>query len=264
MELSELEDKMPSSSGKSKKKKNKGQGENVNVEEIRAKIDKLRQTIRDLEADWDFDKRRAQALYTEEQKKANEARRLENERIRQQQREEEMARKAAEEEEKNDDDDSFGFGFGLGDDEGDGDDEGGLFGGLMNEDEGTSTIPASTTVTYNIIDTAATAGWKGRYPKDMLDDYCKRNGGSKASYTKKEISKTCWRAVVKMSHPQKHEDAKTYELPTDLAAGTKEGAEQLIAVRINEKSNFCLYVNLERIANLKHIHIMDRQAVSLN
>ncbi|KAG2222296.1 hypothetical protein INT45_006975, partial [Circinella minor] len=229
VELSELEDKI-SSSGKSKKKKNKVQEENVNSKEIHTKIDKLRQALRNLEADWDFDKRRAQALYIEEQKNANETRRLKNERLRQQQREEEMARKAAEEEEKKGDDDSFGFGLGLGDDD-EGDEEGGLFGGLLNEEEGSSTIPASTTVTYNIIDTTTTAGWKGRYPKDMLDEYCKRNGGLKVSYTKNEISKTCWRAVVKITYPQKHEETKNYELPTDLAAGTKEGAEQLVATR---------------------------------
>ncbi|KAI9246269.1 P-loop containing nucleoside triphosphate hydrolase protein [Phascolomyces articulosus] len=229
VEISELEDKIPSSSGKSKKKKNKIQEDGINVEEIRAKIEKLRKSIRDLEADWDFDKRRAQLLFAEEQKKAIERCRLENEQMRQKQREEERMKKAAEEEKAVvEDDDPLDFGLGLG---GEDEDEGGFFGALMDEDiEETAAIPTSTTITYNIIDTA-TPGWKGRYSKDMLDDYCKRNGGLKASYTKNEISRTCWRAVVKIISTQKQSEAKSYELPLDIAAKTKEGAEQLVATR---------------------------------
>ncbi|KAI8139726.1 P-loop containing nucleoside triphosphate hydrolase protein [Fennellomyces sp. T-0311] len=218
VELSELEDKLP---GKSKKKKKAT--EVVNVDEVKTKIDKLRKTLRDMEGNWEFDKRRAQALFVEEQKKALEARRLENEKIKHQQQEEMKVQKEEAPAEPADDALDFGLGFG-GEDE----DDGGLFGGLMDEEAAESTPTTTAVSSYTIIDTA-TPGWKGRYPKDMLMDYCKRNGDLRPSYTKSEVSMKCWRATVKLAPPQKNTEPKIYELPSTLAAMTKEGAEQLVA-----------------------------------
>lgn len=122
-EISEFEAKLASS--KKKKKKQQQATDEMDVEKIKKQIEDLRQALRDLEADWEFDKTVSAQFFAEEQRRASEERQRKEElqrKLRQRRKEQEAQARngdAALENTNNDAADEYGY------------ERNGLFGGLM-------------------------------------------------------------------------------------------------------------------------------------
>ncbi|KAK4518444.1 uncharacterized protein ATC70_008662 [Mucor velutinosus] len=237
LQLADLEKLLPNTnkdddSKKKKKKKSAADSDaqkqpivltDAQLEKTRKDIKKLKDKLASLEADWDFDKKAAQELYTEKVMAVAEKNRQEKieaqAQLKKKQQEEAEASSAATEEasEKVDDDD-----------------EGGLFGGLMLGEEeeaaimATTTTPTTASTNWNIVDLSVSKSYVGRYPKDIMLDHCNKQKLGKISYNATNEGSGIWRATVKIAKDGYNLLLK-YELPEATGASSKQDAIQLIA-----------------------------------
>lgn len=230
LQISELESQLPSGKKKkSKKDKNAQDNQNIDVDAINKRLDALRKTLRDLEANWEFDKKLAQELFIEKQQEAAERKRKEQQLMREQRSKEStenMPHKEEEEAKKVDEEiDDFGLGAIADDDE----QEGGLFGALEMETETNNTF-AAVKPALRILD-ATPKSWKGKLPKDLLEEFCKKHDlYTRQTYSKTDLGAQRWRATVKLHPRNRHEEALTVDLPEHLAASSSRDAEHLVAL----------------------------------
>ncbi|KAI9253572.1 P-loop containing nucleoside triphosphate hydrolase protein [Sporodiniella umbellata] len=187
-------------------------------EQITAKVAKdikrSKDTMRSLEGDWEFDKRIAHDFYAKYLKDLAEIDRKKREkdvkkkREEKRQREEEL-RKQEKIEETIEDVSS---------------DEGGLFDGLMMAEEelGVATTPSNIVVSWTCIDLSKALSWKGKQPKDILFDYCKKQNLNKQNFASKEVSPGMWRSALTIGN-------LSFELPEGTVAESRLSAENLVA-----------------------------------
>lgn len=219
--LQELESLLPSK--KKNKKKQKGDTsieEDVDVNAVMKEVKHIKDSLSSLEIDWEFDQRKANELYLKKlELAAEEKRKIQEEEIK--------ARKESEQDKPKDNRDVL-------DDDVD-DDEGGLFGGLMGEEEeaayGTEGAnQLNTEARWTIIELSVPQSWKGQYPKDVLADYCKRNSLGKQTYKTTEHGFDTWRSALKIAQDKHPNEPLCFELPEGLATKSRNNAENLIAV----------------------------------
>lgn len=228
---------MPSDSkgenDKKSKKKSKRKDEPVialsdaEIEKTRKDIKKLKDKITSLEADWDFDKKKAEEIYLKQVEKFAE----EN---RQKQIKEREELKKLQEEKKKEEEEETPVMDGFEDNEDD-DEEGGMFGGLMMDEEQESTpvaAAASSTITIqrNIVDLTVPKSWMGKYPKDLLSEYCNKQKFGKQSFTSVNVGAGMWLASLKIVQGGYSSVPLKFELHEELAASNRHDAEQLIAL----------------------------------
>jgi hypothetical protein len=115
------------------------------------------------------------------------------------------------------------------------DGEGGMFGGLMMDEEQESVAtPTPTsqaaTVQRNIVDLAVPKSWMGKYPKDLLLEYCNKHKLGKQSFSSDNVGSGIWRASLKIVKDGYSSIPLKFELPEELGASNRHDAEQLIAL----------------------------------
>lgn len=213
----ELESDLPSSKKTKKKPKSVAEEElAVIIKEIKRSKD----TLKSYEADWEFDKKRAQELYVKEletlaeinRKKHDEEVKKKREEKKQELEEQGLGKQQEEINEINEEDE-----------------EGGLFGGLiMAEEEMAANVPPSnnTVVSWTFIDLTMKKSWKGRYPKEMLSEYCKRQNLGKQTYSTKEVSPGMWRSSLTIV---KDNLDMTIDPPEGLVTESRMSSESLTA-----------------------------------
>lgn len=204
----------------------------ADVQAIEKKIAHVRQSLQDIENDWDFDKRKAQEIFVSMQREALEALKEARERRKQQELEEKQQaakeEKASAQQQQNDDPLDLGLG-----DENDDDEGGGLFGNMLDEEEAATVTPVESKeekISWELVDLAK-PGWIGRYPKEMLQEYCKQNTDyAKQVYTTTSLGGHRWRATVKLVSRQPFHEPRIVDIPGHLATNNTKDAEQLVAV----------------------------------
>ena len=230
MELSQLEEQLPKNNSK-KKKKFTSTIDTVDVQAVEKKIAHVRQSMQNIENDWDFDKRKAQEIFVTMQREALEALKESRERRKQQELKEKQQAAKEEKLSAQQQDDPLDLGLGGGDE----DEDGGLFGNMLDQEEQqqTTSTPAESEedkVSWQLVDLAK-PGWTGRYPKDMLQEFCKQNTEySKQVYTTTNLGGRQWRAKVKLVSRQPFHEPRTVEIPGDFVTNNTKDAEQLVAV----------------------------------
>lgn len=197
--------------------------------DLEKKITQIRQSMQTIENDWDFDKRKAQEIFVTMQREALEALKEARQRRREQELEEKQHTAKEEKatvQQENDPLDLVG-----GDD-----DDGGLFGNMLDEEEEQqqSTVTPNDSkeekVSWQLVDLAK-PGWIGRYPKDMLQEFCKQNTEyRKQVYATTSLGGCRWRATVKLVSRQPFHDPRIVEIPHPYATNNTKDAEQLVAV----------------------------------
>ncbi|KAI8089248.1 P-loop containing nucleoside triphosphate hydrolase protein [Halteromyces radiatus] len=243
LELTELESQVRESSGMQKKKKFKSKTlvtlSDQELDQIKQEIENLKRTLQTMEQDWDYDKRKSHELFIEQQKILADQRRQQ---IKQDQ--------AAATENMNDtpseqNKDEFissntdainsntNNSVPVNDDD-DGDDDDDMFGGFMDmmEQEATTTSTSSTsspTIEWQIVDLSLPNSWKGRTPKQLLEEYCKSYGFVKCNYSKINKGASIWQASVSMSKRSLSDAPMIVHLPEKLATTKPVDAEQLVA-----------------------------------
>ncbi|KAI7881164.1 P-loop containing nucleoside triphosphate hydrolase protein [Lichtheimia hyalospora FSU 10163] len=231
LELSQLEEQLPKNNSK-KKKKFTSTMDTVDVQAVEKKIAHVRQSMQNIENDWDFDKRKAQEIFVTMQREALEA--LKESRERRKQQELKEKQQAAKEEKASAQQQDDPLDLGLGGD-GDDDEDGGLFGNMLDQEEEqqTTSTPAESEenkVSWQLVDLAK-PGWIGRYPKDMLQEFCKQNTEySKQVYTTTNLGGRQWRAKVKLVSRQPFHEPRIVEIPGHLITNNTKDAEQLVAM----------------------------------
>jgi ATP-dependent RNA helicase DHX29 len=243
LKLLEIEKLVPSNNntnkktngGKKNKKKSAVEEEEAPIvltdEELtkaRKDIKKLKERLASLEADWDFDKTKAEEIYTKELqiiadekgKQQAEARIL----LRKKQQEEQVDTPVEKEQE-------------------DDDEEGGLFGGLMMDEEEAaameSTPAASTHVQWTIVDLSVPKPYVGKYPKSTLLDHCNKQNLGKQSFNSSSVGSGIWRSSLKITKEGYSTVPLRFELPEELGTSNRHDAEQLVAVSIIFNAIFC-------------------------
>ncbi|KAL4215433.1 ATP-dependent RNA helicase dhx29 [Rhizopus microsporus] len=218
--LQELESLLPSKKKNKKKQKDDTSiEENVDMNAVMKEVKHIKDSLSSLEIDWEFDQRKANELYLKKlELAAEEKRKVQEEEIK--------ARKESEQGKPKDNRDVL-------DDDVE-DDEGGLFGGLMGEEEeaayGTEGANQPNTETsWTIIELSVPQSWKGQYPKDVLTDYCKRNSLGKQTYKTTEHGFGTWRSALKIAQDKHPNEPLCFELPKGLATNSRNNAENLIA-----------------------------------
>ncbi|KAI8388265.1 P-loop containing nucleoside triphosphate hydrolase protein [Radiomyces spectabilis] len=216
MELTVLEDQLPS---KKKGKKAKQQtAHDLTPEEmqiIQAKMKKLRERMSSLENDFEYDKSEAHNIFLDMKRKAVEKAKEEKERRASRSESEPQPREIASKQavdpltENSDDDD-------LGD----------IFGGLSMLEQTES--PKSTTVSYTVIDLTV-RNWMGKYPKDLLEDYCRKKQYRRLSFSADSPSTAIFRASLRLT--DQHDTKKTIELPADIALASANEAKQYVSMQ---------------------------------
>jgi hypothetical protein len=212
----DLEAQLPSTK-KNKKTKNKAvvmiSDESLN--QIKRDIKQVQQTLTSLEQDWEFDPRKAKASLIEEQQSRAERRHQQQAEKENEQQERQQQEDVQQEEESathtvpsdaNDDHDN--------DDDDDDDDD--MF-GFMDQMEQQQQDSPPPTVRWQVLD-VSTPQWKGRTPKQLLNDVCT------PKYTRLQQGTGIWQASVTM------ESSKCIYLPHGLATATPLEAEHLVAV----------------------------------
>lgn len=220
--MTELGKLLPSDRS-SKKNKKKSKEENTTpvlsdteTEKLRKDIKKINEKISSLEADWDFDKKKAEELYS---KKIE----IITQEIRQKQIEERAQMKKMQEEKGEEKVEEV--------EEDDDDDDGGLFGGLMMDDEeGAASTLTTTSIQWNIVDLAVPKSWMGRYPKDLLLDYCSKQKLGKQSFSSNTVSASIWRSSLKVIKDGYSRIPLLFELPQEIGTSNRHDAEQLMAL----------------------------------
>ncbi|KAG0174845.1 hypothetical protein DFQ28_007345 [Apophysomyces sp. BC1034] len=212
-ELAMLEKQLPSKKGKKNKKHKNLQLSDTEVVEVQKKIDKLQQSLRNLEADWEYDKFKAAELYVSEQQRAAEEREQQKHNEPDIHIPDDTPEPLADEQPTEDDDD-----------------DGGLFGGLLSEEmEEVGTHIESSVSTWTVVN-IATPSWKGIYPKDQLQDYCKRHGHMKQTYSTSNVGAGLWRASIIITSKSTQDPRVVVDIPPGIATLSSQDAEQLAAV----------------------------------
>lgn len=219
--LQELENLLPSKKKNKKKQKDDTTIEgNVDVNAVMKEVKHIKDSLSSLEIDWEFDQRKANELYLKKlELAAEEKRKIQEEEIK--------ARKESEQDKLKDSRDVL-------DDDVE-DDEGGLFSGLMGEEEEAvysteSANQPNTATGWTIIELSVPQSWKGQYPKDILADYCKRNSLGKQTYKTTQHGFDAWRSALKIAQDKHPNKPLCFELPEYLATNSRKNAENLIAV----------------------------------
>ncbi|KAI7866161.1 P-loop containing nucleoside triphosphate hydrolase protein [Spinellus fusiger] len=241
LQLMSLEKQMPSKKKKGKHPPNVLSGTALEVAE--RKIKDLRNTLSNLETDWEFDKKQshnALVALVAEKKKAHEEREEENRR-----REESLPVPEV----SSDPVSSIMNQTTLMEEK---EEEDTLLGGLMMEEE-ECLYERTFTNTSSLIkaEDFSVSSWKGDLPKDLLKKYCEGIGYRVQSYTNQHISTNLWRATVHIKKPRDLEASLSYELPATLGATQCQDAEQLVA-RV-EKEESIKRVSRERLSFLVHL-----------
>ncbi|KAG2237503.1 hypothetical protein INT48_005539 [Thamnidium elegans] len=225
IKMTELEKMLPSNKpNKKSKKKSKDEFaipvlSDTETEKLRKDIKKLKESLISLEADWDFDKNKADALYTKQVEKIE----LEN---RQKLAEARAQLKKEQEEQKNKEKKIEPLKQEGSDDD---DEEGGLFGGLMMDDEEVAPSTSSATVKLNIVDLSVPKSWMGKYPKDLLLDYCNKHKLGRQRFDTSIVSSGIWQSSLKVIKDGYSSIPLRFELPKELCTNNKHDAEQLVA-----------------------------------
>ncbi|KAI9271222.1 P-loop containing nucleoside triphosphate hydrolase protein [Helicostylum pulchrum] len=226
IKMTELEKLLPSNKP-NKKSKKKSKDElavpilsDTEIDKLRKDIKKLKESLISLEADWDFDKNKADALYTKQAEKIEieNRQKLAEARAQLKKEQEEQKNKGKEiepvKEEGSDDED---------------DDEGGLFGGLMMDDDEVTPSTPGATVKFNIVDLSVPKSWMGRYPKDLLLDYCNKHKLGQQKFNTSTVSSGIWQSSLKVIKDGYSSIPLRFELPKELCTNNKHDAEQLVA-----------------------------------
>ncbi|CAO3593191.1 unnamed protein product [Absidia cylindrospora] len=233
MELTQLETQVNGDPNRKKKKKTKQPNvpelSETEMKQAKRKIDQLKQTLQALEQDWDFDKRKADAFFITEQ-------RLLFDQRRQQPQPEESDPTPDDDEDtttapptdpldsntNNDDDDED-------------EEEGGMFGfmdSMEAEDEtatATTTTIAATAKEWRVVDVRLPASWKGRTPKQILEDQSNTRGFVKCRYSRLNQAASTWQASVSLFKKHASEPGLVVHLPDGLVTDKPVDAEQLVA-----------------------------------
>lgn len=186
------------------------------IESIKKAISNKKQTVQQLETDWDYDKRVAEAIFLEKKQLWDEEQRiqLQNQRKMRQQREPAPAElpeadsapvPAAEEEED------------------------GLF-GLFAEELSEATAAGQSSVQLTVIDTPPrnTIRWTGLYPKQVLNEHCRNiDKQCKQSYTVTASASNLYSASVKIAWKNRDENIS---MEPGLVLKSKEDAQDYVAV----------------------------------
>ncbi|KAI8380367.1 P-loop containing nucleoside triphosphate hydrolase protein [Blakeslea trispora] len=214
---------LPSENSGKKKKKNRDLSEAVplsaaETEKTMKEIKKLKDRLSSLEADWDFNKSKAEALYAEYTQ-------LETQKQRQQ-AQEQAKQKSIETKEVKVNHDAT--------DTQESEDEGGLFGGMLMTEEEEQAIASSPAVQvesfdWRVIDLSLPKSYVGRFPKDLLLEYCNKHKLLKQTYHSTNMANGIWRATLKIQTQGYNHLPMTFELPEKCCASTKLDAEQLVA-----------------------------------
>jgi ATP-dependent RNA helicase DHX29 len=216
-------------SGKKNKKKSAVEEEEIPITlaeeeltKVRKDIKKLKEKLASLEADWDFDKTRADEIYTKELQIITEEKRKQQAEVKallRKNRQEQHIHTPVEKEQE------------------DSDEEGGLFGGLIMDEEEeaaamASTLTASTSIQWDIVDLSVPKSYVGRYPKDTLLDYCNKQKLGKQSFDSLNMGSGVWRSSVRIIKEGYNAIPLRFELPDKLGTLNRHDAEQLVAVSL--------------------------------
>lgn len=224
MQLTELEKFLPgdkNSGKKSKKAKEKIETpalSDAEMMKLKKDIKKIKEKLSSLEADWDFDKKKAEELYAKKKE-------IIAQEIREKQMEERIQMKKMQEEKKKEEVPEK--------EEEDDEDEGGLFSGLMLDDEESTksdTVTTGTAIQWKIVDLNVPKTWMGRYPKDLLLDFCNKQKLGKQNYNSNTVSGGIWRSSLKIVKDGYSSLPLTFELPQGICASNRHDAEQLMAL----------------------------------
>ncbi|RCI04879.1 hypothetical protein CU098_000104, partial [Rhizopus stolonifer] len=229
LKLTKLQELLPSeNTGKKNKKKDSVQQTkapltDAETQETMKSIKKLKDTLSSLEADWDFDKTRAQEVYIKQLEALKEEERQKKIEQKRQKGIEAALEKQLKKQSAHDSDKS--------------DDEDGLFGGmLMNEEEEQAAMAtahqngtSSSSKNWSIIDFAVPKSYVGRYPKDLLLEYCNKHHLGKQSFDSTNIGSGIWRASLKIRQNSYDNLSMQFELPEGLCCTSRQDAEQLAA-----------------------------------
>ncbi|KAI9029584.1 P-loop containing nucleoside triphosphate hydrolase protein [Phycomyces nitens] len=202
-----------------KKSKKKALGEQLSDYELKIlnrDITNVQQSLKHLENDWEFDKQKANDLFIA-QMKAGEKSAMEPV--------VEPTIEPAEVSEIQADpiDES------VLENNSDNDDDGDMFGAMlqdMEQSQDTSTI--TTTINWEVLDLGCPK-WKGKMPKDLLQDYQKKLSLGKQTYSSQTKGSGIWSATVTISSQKAHGESKRFEVPAGLCTRNKQEAEQLAA-----------------------------------
>jgi hypothetical protein len=187
------------------------------IESLKKDINNKKQTIQQLETDWDYDRREAETLFLEKERIWAEEQRaqLQNQRKVRQQKEQEPAEvlatdipptPGAEEEE-----------------------EDGLF-GLFAEETSEPATAGQSSVQLTVIDIPPrnTIRWTGQYPKQVLNEHCRSiDKQCKQSYTVTAVASNTYSAVVKIAWKNRNE---TISMEPGIVVKSKEDAQEYVAV----------------------------------
>lgn len=207
---------LPSNANKKSKKKSKESPVVALTDEELVKLNrdikKLKDKLYSLEADWDFDKKKAEELYLERIRLIVEEKRQKV--VEENSREKEPVEKVQEIQVDDDDD------------------EGGMFGGLLMEDESESTVVSAPTesIQWNIVDLTTSKSWIGKYPKNLIQDYCTKQNLGKQKFSVSNVGAGIWRASLNISKVENNIDTLHFDLPENMGADNRHDAEQLVAL----------------------------------
>ncbi|KAI9471811.1 MAG: P-loop containing nucleoside triphosphate hydrolase protein [Benjaminiella poitrasii] len=222
IKIRELEELTLSGDTQNKGKKNNKKAENIKtpiltgeaLQKTLKDIKKLKDKLASLEADWEFDKQKANDNYIHLLRQISEEKQKQMIETR-----ENMKREQQKIKEENDDID-----LNINDD-----DEGGLFGGLlMNEEEESAALSNNIVTTdLEIVELDIPKSYMGKHPKDLLLEYCNKQRWKNQSYNSTKIDYAKWKSTLKID---KNIEYLKVELPNTMAASNKQDAEQLIAL----------------------------------
>ncbi|ORZ15198.1 P-loop containing nucleoside triphosphate hydrolase protein, partial [Absidia repens] len=231
MELTQLEMQVNGDSNKKKKKKTKPPNgpelSEKDMKQAKRKMDQLKQTLQALEQDWDFDKRKADAFFITEQ-------RLLSDQRRQQQQQQESDPIPDDDENITNEPSTNPLDSSTNNDDEE-EEEGGMFGFMDSmEVEGETAAAATTTAVtaakeWRLVDVRLPASWKGRTPKQILEDQSNSRGFVKCRYSRLNKAASTWQASVSLFKKHASEPGLVVHLPDGLATDKPVDAEQLVA-----------------------------------
>ncbi|CAO3643232.1 unnamed protein product [Mucor hiemalis] len=111
-------------------------------------------------------------------------------------------------------------------------DEDGMFGGLLMEDESEAPIVSNPTesVQWNVIDLTTSKSWIGKYPKNLILDYCNKQKLGKQKFSAENVGGGIWRATLNINKVENNSDPLHFDLPENMGTDNRHDAEQLVAL----------------------------------
>ena len=97
------------------------------------------------------------------------------------------------------------------------------------EEQQTTTSSVTQSTSWQIIDLNLLKSYSGRYPKDLLLDYCNKHKLGKQSWNTTHIASGIWRASLKIQKQGYDHLPMQFELPEHECASSKSDAEQLVS-----------------------------------